>query len=526
MSDAGAGARDPRVADDELDPSLRAWLAAFERARGRPLRVLHLGNVANNAYLNARFLRRAGIEADVLSQSYHVISSPEWEDADLRGSWGDDFAPRWHALDLGGYERPRWFAQGPMPLCVSYLDALHGGSAAEARVGWRLLEASRRLHTHPRLWRGARAAWGRVRVVRGGLRRVGTALRSRSPDARASAPAERGEGPADRFVRLFALRFPWRPDRLTAADLADWLAAAPTWRRLFRHYDVVQGYATEAIWPLVAGGPPYVAYEHGTLRVFTMEDDPLHRLTSLAYREAGHVFITNGDCLEYAKRLGIERFSPMLHPVDVEQHEAVPAAEVAEVRRRYDADVLLLCPLRHDWQVKGTDVHLRALPRLRERVSGRVRLLLCRWGAQVVDSEALLAQLGCADAVHWLRPLARRELIRHMKAADVVLDQMALPHFGATAPQALAAGTPVVMSYRPESTAWIVPEPAPILAAFTPEQVADAVARALDPAEREALRRSAADWVHRYHHPRRVVRDHLDVYRRLLSSPASETHLA
>ena len=34
------------------------WLERFAMEKGRPLRVLHVGNVANNAYLNAKFLRR------------------------------------------------------------------------------------------------------------------------------------------------------------------------------------------------------------------------------------------------------------------------------------------------------------------------------------------------------------------------------------------------------------------------------------------------------------------------------------
>ena len=43
-----------------------------------PLRVLHIGNVANNAYLNAKLLASAGVESDVLSYAhYHIMGSPE-----------------------------------------------------------------------------------------------------------------------------------------------------------------------------------------------------------------------------------------------------------------------------------------------------------------------------------------------------------------------------------------------------------------------------------------------------------------
>ena len=92
------------------------------------------------------------------------------------------------------------------------------------------------------------------------------------------------------------------------------------YRDMFQHYDIVQCYATDPIFGLLSDTRPLVAFEHGTLRAFTMDDAPLHRLNALAYRKADHVLITNGDCLVYAKRLGIDAYSPMIHPIDVDQH--------------------------------------------------------------------------------------------------------------------------------------------------------------------------------------------------------------
>ena len=96
----------------------RTWLAAFGRRHGRKLRVLHVGNIANNAFLNAKFLRQAGVEADVLCYDYyHVMGTPEWEELDLRRPYGDDFKPRFAPADLAGYTRPAWFIQGPLSEC-------------------------------------------------------------------------------------------------------------------------------------------------------------------------------------------------------------------------------------------------------------------------------------------------------------------------------------------------------------------------------------------------------------------------
>ena len=66
---------------ENLDDAL-CWIESFREARGRPLRVLHIGNVANNAYNNAKLLNRAGLDCDVICYDYyHMMSCPEWEDA-------------------------------------------------------------------------------------------------------------------------------------------------------------------------------------------------------------------------------------------------------------------------------------------------------------------------------------------------------------------------------------------------------------------------------------------------------------
>lgn len=363
-------------------------------------------------------------------------------------------------------------------------------------------------------------------------RTVGLRIRSVVRRARGTAPAsviDASSSAADavddtelRLARSAALVaefdrvFPHRPDRLTTVEALDWFWRVGDWQKLFARYDIVQCYATDPIRALVTAKHPYVAFEHGTLRDFTMGDDPLHRLNALAYRSADHVLITNGDCLAYAQRLGIERYTPMVHPVDVDQHAEERPERAAQIRRRLGAGVLLLCPLRHDWAIKGTDIHLRALPNLVDQHGPGTVLALCEWGAEVDRSVELIEELGCGRNVRWLPPLDRPSLLDHLKAADVVLDQMALPHFGATAPQALAAGRPVVMSYEPESTEWIAAEPAPILSAFDPAEVVAAVNLALDADWRRSFEARAADWVDRYHHPRRIVGEHCRIYRAIL----------
>lgn len=126
---------------DAVAPQNISALKAIEEKLGRPLRVLHIGNIANNAYNNARIQRQYGIEADVLSYDYyHIMATPEWEDAEFEGEV-DPNSPNWWGTSLGGWKRPEWFVQGPAAVCLQYLRAKHLGLGRLQALLWRYLEA-------------------------------------------------------------------------------------------------------------------------------------------------------------------------------------------------------------------------------------------------------------------------------------------------------------------------------------------------------------------------------------------------
>lgn len=527
----------------------------FKKKNGRAPRILHVGNIANNAYLNAKFLRKEGLEVDVLCfDYYHILSSPEWEEA-LLTSTRDDYSPRFDKLVTNDYKRPEWFVQGPLLLCHDYIKAKFKGRKLYCLILRKLMlrccgssdfhkffilityfyvgrfrlayEKFDELYTFgffKKIYKITKIMLVNIYNVPKTLfikcRNIVLEIAiliwhkiKKIKNRALSSPIT--EEHIQSLIENFEKLFPGRIDRLSREDVTYFAQMSNVWKNIASHYDIIQCYSTDPIWMLLANKKPYVAFEHGTLRVFTQDDKPLHRLTALAYRMADHVFITNGDCLEYAKKLELNNFSPMIHPINIEQHEQ-KQSEVALLRKKYNADILLLCPIRHDWSVKGTDVHLRALPLICKKITGKVLLLLANWGGDVEKSKTLIKTLGCEDKVMWIEPLCRLELIKHMQAFDVVLDQMALPCFGSTAPQALAAGTPIIMSYKPESTAWIVNEAAPILSAFTPEDVVQAVLQALNPHYRLKFKEEARHWIHSQHHINRAVKEHMKVYSKIL----------
>jgi glycosyltransferase involved in cell wall biosynthesis len=477
---------------------------AWRRRLGRAPRVLHLGNIANNAYLNARLLRAVGVEADVLCcDYYHIMGSPEWEDADLSGDHGSDDLPDWNAVDLRGFERPEWFIQGPSTLCLSYLLAAQQGRPRQAALLRRLLDLSRK----PRLRRTIEPLLELRRRAR---------ARRRAPVEANSSPhglAARARELSEAFVRAF----PERQDRPSADDLFPLVAAYAPFAAVLHRYDVVHAYATQGLLPLIAGHP-YVAYEHGTIRALPFQPIPVWQLCALSYREADHVFITNPDAIHAARRLGAERATFVPHPVNEDYLTADDEAMALrrQVHSDLDSDFVVFHPARQDWTdacdpvwEKGNDVFIRGFARFVRDVNPRAAAVMVEWGRSVAASRRLADDLGIAARIRWIAPQANRAMVRWMHAADLIADQFLVGVFGGITPKALACGRPVMLKLDEAVHRWCFPEPPPVLNAGDERAVLDSLRHVyLQSGDARELQARGREWYTR-HHSNDVVRDRL-----------------
>jgi glycosyltransferase involved in cell wall biosynthesis len=459
--------------------------------RDRPLRVLHVGNVANNAYLNAKLLNAAGLECDVLAYAhYHIMGCPEWEEGDFTGAI-DESRPDWSAVDLKGYQRPRWFAQGPIADAVAYLDARRtGASSAERR--WRRLELRRRLIT------GRRWEWLRR------LRRL-TEARSAPPPQPPSAAASVSEE-----VKVYGALRGWPIAEVTS---------------LFRHYDVVHAYGAEPVLAFATGARPYVAFEHGTLRSLPFEPSMEGRLTAIAYQHADAVIITNADNRAAAQRLGLRDFRFVPHPIaeTFPDREAVQRLR-ADLAARLQADFLLFHPSRHHWGPERNPHLEKANDRLIDGLAVMFRqrpgaaAVFVKWGATLAASESRLRELGIANRVHWIEPVPGPVLARYMAAADVVADQFYLGAFGAITPRALSLAVPALLHLDAEAHRWAFADPPPVMNASAPEQIAGALQRGYDDrAWLTELGRRGRTWYERFHSNDMVTAALIDTYHAVTS---------
>ena len=504
------------------------------------MRSAHAGNIANNAYLVAKFLRRKTEEAHAFHfRAEFIMGHPEWEDADFDQELDPFDPPDWNAIPFtNGFQRPPW---------VHYLSGLAdpyelpasapGGPAARVMAATYSNGAAT---PQSRLGRTLRAA-------------------SAALAARYSTLARQGQLRADEKLQLHALslvrlavervsferaeRKLFLNDRLRAIlrqaeaiNTDSRLAAAgqtirlrelvktPFWasyRPMAARFDLVQLYGLEAVKGVfLPPDKPFVAFEHSTMRSIPFEDTVQGRLLALAYKTADYCVITNPDVVSSARRLGLERYRFIPHPLDETKYSPAPTPLRDEILRQTGAELIFLCPTRHEWSnafdSKRSDRVLRAFAAYsRNATNPRAALVLSRWGRDVRASEALIAQEGLADRVVWRHPMHKLRLLEHYRAADVVLDQFheAVGTFGTVTAEALSCARPVIMYFNPAVHEWCLPEMPPIESALTEQEIEQRlVALATDPARRERVGQASREWVCKWHGWERCAGDHLAMY--------------
>ena len=352
------------------------------------MKVLHVGNVANNGYLNAKFQRRAGIEADAICDELHILSLPEWEDADLHGTF-EPYPDLAELARAGNWQRPPWILEPSDPV-------------------------ARR--------RAARAA------LRSGAWCARTSSRSCGRRSRAAcAPTTRRSSPCSgRCARSTstAVCSRWSASRCSGRTCAGFS----------RGYDVVEAYATHPILAYLAGADkPFVAFEHGTLRELPFEDSWRGRLlvARLPQGREGRDHQRRRDRRRRAGSGSRTRSSSRTRSTRRSTRPAHRRSGPSSASPR--ASGLLLSPSSQTWQLKGNDALLRGFAEYLRGGDPAV-LVLTDWGPDVERSRALARELGIEERLRWLAPLPKLRLIEAYRAADVVLDQFVLGTFGAIAP--------------------------------------------------------------------------------------------
>ena len=518
------------------------------------MRTAHAGNIANNAYLIAKFLRRKGEDAHAFHfRSEFIMGHPEWEDANFAEELDPFDPPDWGEMQFtNGYVRPEWVhyisglpkpytlpADAPGGRTARVMAATYSDSSAGAPAGGltrRLRAASSALAgRYQALARQGQLATGaRLQLFARGLVREAVEWASFQRAERRLFLNPRLEAilaQADEINRDSKLASAGRRLRLRELVKTPYW---PSYRPLAQDFDLVQLYGLEAAkGVLLPPEKPFVAFEHSTMRSLPFEDSVRGRLLNLAYRVADYCVITNPDVVSSAKRLGLQRYRFIPHPID-ETKYAPPADPNTELRREIlsatRSELIFLCPTRHEWSdafdSKRSDRVIKAYAAYCRGDNPRAALVLSRWGRDVRATEALIAQEGLADRVVWRHPMHKLRLLEHYQACDVVLDQFheAVGTFGTVTAEGLSCAVPVIMYFNPSVHEWCLEEMPPIESARTEEQILERLVKlANDPAYRRSVGHASREWIAKHHGWGRCADDHLEMYAEVMSARAAGT---
>lgn len=540
----------------------KQWLSDFEKRNCRPLRVLHIGNIANNAYNNAKIQRERGIDAYVMALDYHhIMAAPEWEDADFKGDVGNPFLPDWWAVKSKGFRRPRWFVAGPIDLSIRYMLAELRQRKAAYWV-WMCLQSER--------WVGCRISFG-ARVVRKILRtwfppgqvigevpayslyvaRLAEIVRS-SPAVNALLPngpkrlianierrikyaAPFGRANAHMLFRRYreiaksrilkgsSLSVP--PDLEGFLEIRLQIWSHLLLRRLFSHFDIVQCYATYTALPFFIGYEPYLAYEHGTIREIPFQADSEGVLCTASYRAAARVFVTNTDNVSAARRMGISDENIIRLPHAFDDRKLLRFKEAhPELVPAQSGEAVFFAPARQDWILrdpgssKNNDLIFRAAKILKDQ-GRKFSIVAVAWGKDLEASKRLCAELDIDDLVVWVPTMNKKDLWRSYLLSNAILDQFFWRAIGGVSFEVMALGRRLITSLDIQQCSDFFGEAPPVLEASTEEEIAAHMRHVIDdPQDGLGVGERSQEWMKKYHSADRIVSLQTAAYREIVGT--------
>ena len=406
------------------------------------LRILHIGNIANNAYLAARSERRLGIDSHVISLDYtHIMGSPEWEHCRISRQQSDHFSEDFTDCSCE-FSRPIWFHSGST---VDVLETIqqHFNSIDPANSIQNLMteiipksQISKFLNTTISFgWRVLRPIGRKLIPIKFRAKIIG--------------------GLVHKFRKMSQI------------DL----------NPLFYNFDIVNFYGS---CPSLLANPniqfssqsQFVSTEHGTLRDYIFADYPLSVDTKCGYELSKVIFVTNQDCLPIARSMGNPIVVAMPHPVNDEQIHSLRnlrRVKIQQARKR------ILVPSRHSLTLdidrgKGNETVYELIKSMAE-VRDDFKFTLIAWGDNVKSAKELLSQEESQGMVEWIDVVSRPLLKEMMAESLCLLDQFKIEAYGAVTVDAIGLGVPVITAHNCKNDFEYFGSCAPVLSASNAEEI-------------------------------------------------------
>ena len=179
------------------------------------------------------------------------------------------------------------------------------------------------------------------------------------------------------------------------------------------------------------GKRPLIGHAHGSDLRTSLNHPLWGRIVRHNLRRCGKVLVSTPDVLSIARQFR-EDAEYLPNPVDTELFYPKPMAEQGEKKR-------VLIASDSNWNVKGTDIAIRALSKIKNAVD----VSIIEYGVDFIRTAALASSLGLRLNV--LPKVSHERLNEYYWSADVVIDRFGLGSLGMVSLEAIACGRPVVI---------------------------------------------------------------------------------
>jgi hypothetical protein len=362
------------------------------------MRILHVGNIANNGYLAAKKERENGFESYLVNvNAHHVMMMPEWEELNLEFEYSQYSTDM---LKLKSKDIPSWVLSGSWS---AICDVLFPSTQFAKKLNLNSKE-NRKL---------------------------------------------------DNFLRIMIKLFRnWIPKKLRPFIAYNVLYRLRNInddkhiKRVFASFDKIIFYGPFCNLSKYVENGRYIAFEHGTLRNFIDTNYKLAKNTKIGFENASVILISNQDCLSKAKNIFSQVIIKSPHPINDSDFPQLRELREKYLPNRKDTTLEVLVPARHTFSIstdigKGNEIIYMAIKEL-FLSNENIIFHLIKWGENFPSAEKYLKEFENAGFVKWHNLMTRPKLKGLMINSDAVIDQLLIPAYGGISIDAIGLGVPLL----------------------------------------------------------------------------------
>lgn len=362
------------------------------------MRVLHVGNIANNGYLAAKKERENGFESYLINvNAHHVMMHPEWEELNIEFEYNQYSI---NMLKLKGRELPFW--------------VLSGSWSAICEALFFPDQPGRNLNLKSKKYKSQDE---HVRIM----------------------------------IKLFKNLIPKKLRPLIAYNILYRLRNINDKhliKKVFASFDKIIFYGPFCSLSKYVETEKYIAFEHGTLRDFIDSNYKLAKTTKIGFEKASVVLISNQDCLNKAENMFRKIIIKSPHPINDSDFPSLRASREKYLSNRKETAFEVLVAARHTFPIstdvgKGNEIIYSAIKESFE-ANENIIFHLIKWGENFPTAEKHLKEIEGAGFVKWHNLMTRPRLKEFMVNSDAVIDQLLIPAYGGISIDAIGLGVPLL----------------------------------------------------------------------------------